>query len=85
MSDARKAIIIGVKLLVISLAVGLVLSVLGISAPDLLGWVGGTLGEAVGMGTALVQWAWSYIILGAAIVVPVWLVVAAVRRLQRRR
>ena len=81
----RKAISTGIKLLVISLAVGLGLSALGISARDVLGWLGGTVGEAVGVGANLLEWAWSYVILGAAIVLPIWLILAAVRHLQRRK
>lgn len=82
---SRKAISTGIKLLAISLAVGLGLSVLGVSARDVLGWLGGTVGEAVGVGANLLEWAWSYVILGAAIVLPVWLILVALRHLQRKK
>ena len=80
----RGAVGTGIKLLLASLAVGLGLSVLGVSARDVLGWVSGTLGDAVGVGASVLDWAWGYVILGAAVVVPVWLVVVAVGHFKKR-
>jgi hypothetical protein len=74
-----------VKLLLISLAVGLVLSALDItSLKEVLNRTGELARYAVDKGGDLAAWAFGYIVLGAAVVVPVWLVITLFRRLRKR-
>lgn len=80
----RKLIVTGVKLLLASLAVGILLSVLGITPRDILDWAGIKAQDAVEVGRSLIDWAWTYIILGAAVVIPVWLILLGWRYLRKR-
>jgi hypothetical protein len=74
-----------VKLLLASLAVGLVLSALNItSSKEVFARIGELARYAVDTGGDLAAWSFGYIVLGAAVVVPVWLVIALFRRLRRR-
>lgn len=73
-----------VKLLLASLAVGLVLSALNITSKEVFDRIGELARYAVDTGGDLVAWAFGYIVLGAAVVVPIWLVIALFRRLRRR-
>jgi uncharacterized membrane protein len=74
-----------VKLLLASLAVGLGLSALDItSLKEVLAGIGELARYAVDQGGDLAAWAFGYIVLGAAVVVPVWLIIALFRRLRRR-
>lgn len=65
-----------VKIAVLSLIVGLILSAVDISPARVLEGLGVTARDAIDMGAALVAWALEYVIVGAAIVVPIWLIVA---------
>ena len=66
------------KIAVLSLIVGLVLSALDISPARILEGLGVTARDAIDTGASVVAWALEYIIVGAAIVVPIWLIVAAI-------
>jgi hypothetical protein len=73
-----------VKLAAASLAVGLVLSLLEVRPAALLGRLGTLAGDAFGLVVAAVQWAVPYVLLGAVVVLPLWLLLWAVRRLRGR-
>ena len=62
-----------VKLLLASLVIGLVFSLLGVDPWRYLGPVGSLGGHAIKAGTTLFSWTWSYVVLGSALVVPIWL------------
>jgi hypothetical protein len=66
------------KILVLSLVVGLILSALDISPSRILEGLGVTARDAIETGAAAVAWALEYIVVGAVIVVPIWLIVAAI-------
>lgn len=67
-----------VKIAVLSLIVGLILSALDISPARVLEGLGVTARDAIDSGASLVAWALEYVIVGAVIVVPIWLIVAVI-------
>jgi len=73
-----------IKLLVASLAVGFVLALFEINPWAYLGPLGSLSQDAITLGARLFRWAWTYVILGAAVVVPVWLVYVLLSYLRRR-
>lgn len=62
------------KLIVASLLVGLVLAALGVTPADLLARASAMAGGAWSAVSDLLGWAGSYMLLGALVVLPVWLV-----------
>jgi hypothetical protein len=73
-----------IKLLVASLVVGAVMMWLDLDALGLLRWAGDALRDlAVAMGDVF-DWAVGPILLGATIVVPIWLISLLVRRVRGR-
>ena len=73
-----------VRLLVISLVVGLVLSWLDIRPQDILKDFGHTVERVYGLLRGAVGWAGGYILLGSVIVVPLWLLFAGLDYLKRK-
>jgi len=67
-----------VKIAVLSLIVGLILSALDISPARVLEGLGVTARDAIDSGASLVAWALEYVVIGAVIVVPIWLIVAVI-------
>lgn len=63
-----------VKLLIWSLVVGAVLAFLDITPQDILGWLTGWARDAVDNAQIYIGRAVTYILLGAVVVVPIWLV-----------
>lgn len=61
------------KLLFLSLLVGIVLAAIGLTPLDLVRWVGDAFGELFGFGFEAVRNFGRYIVAGAMIVVPLWL------------
>jgi Domain of unknown function (DUF6460) len=72
------------KLLAASLVVGLVLTWLNIRPQEVYREAGDAARGAVGQATAALGWAWDFILIGAAVVVPVWLVFFVLRYLRGR-
>jgi peptidoglycan biosynthesis protein MviN/MurJ (putative lipid II flippase) len=62
------------KLLIASLVVGLVLSWLDIRPQDILKDFGATIERIYHLFAGFVSWAGRYILLGAVVVVPLWLI-----------
>ena len=73
-----------VKLLLASLVVGLVLSALNITPNEVFDRIALLARYAVDTGGDFAAWAFGYIILGAAVVIPIWLVMVVFRRIRRR-
>ena len=73
-----------IQLVVLSLVVGVVLSALGVSPFDIVNGLRRLAWRIYDAGFETFVWAWSYFLLGAVIVFPVWLVMRLVR-LGRRR
>jgi len=73
------------KLLIASLLVGLVMHWLDITPRSLIVDFGATMGRLFDMLAGLFGWAAEYVLYGACIVVPVWLVVFLLDRAKGRR
>jgi len=66
-----------VRLVIISLVVGIVLSTLGITPQNLYYRLNIILGHLYDMGFKSVEWVFGYVLLGAMVVVPIWLIARA--------
>jgi hypothetical protein len=66
------------------LVVGLILSVFGIDPWQLYGRAGDLAHDAAGAVAGFVGWAWRYVVIGAVVVVPLWLAVFLLRGGRRR-
>lgn len=67
------------QLIVLSLVVGIVLSALGVSPFDIIEGFRRLIDRVWFAGFDTIVWAWRYFLLGAVIVVPVWLVMRILR------
>ncbi|MDH3739481.1 MAG: DUF6460 domain-containing protein, partial [Alphaproteobacteria bacterium] len=65
------------RLFFVSLVVGLALSALNVSPETLLGAIGGTAESIFLKVVAAVEWAVPFVLIGAIVVVPIWLVLTA--------
>ena len=61
------------KLIILSLLVGLALDYFDISPVDLIHDIPQTVGRIYNAGLSIVEWGGKYVLLGAIIVLPVWL------------
>lgn len=68
------------KLVALSFVVGLVIAVAGIDPIDLWRDLGGTISDIWSLFWDTAHWAVRYVVLGAIIVVPIWLVIALIQR-----
>ena len=66
------------------LVVGLILSAFGIDPWQLYGRVGGMADDAAAAVAGFVGWAWRYVVVGAVVVVPLWLAIFLLRGGWRR-
>ncbi len=73
-----------VKLLFASLAVGLILSALNITPHEVFDRVVVMARFSVDLAGDLATWAFGYIILGAVVVVPIWLLITLFQRFRQR-
>jgi len=62
------------RLIVISLIVGVVLSALGLSPYDIVFKAEQMVRRVWNMGFGAIEWIWQYFLLGAVIVIPLWLI-----------
>ena len=72
------------KLFILSLVVGVVLSVFDIDPENLLGAIGGTVESIFRVTVDALEWAVPFVLIGAVVVVPIWLI-STLLRLARRR
>jgi len=63
-----------IKLLVMSFIIGILLSFFNIDPSELLKNLGGTVQKIIEALSGIVEWGIKYILLGAVVVVPIWLV-----------
>ena len=70
---------LAIRLLLISLFVGFLMSVFGFDAADLVRGAVDTVREALRDGTGVFRQLLNYVLTGAAIVVPVWLILRLLR------
>lgn len=62
------------RLVVLSFIVGIVLSALGVTPLDIVEKFRGLVLRVWNMGFGAVEWIWTYFLLGAVVVIPVWIV-----------
>ena len=74
-----------IKLLILSLCVGLLLAYLNLSPQDLFHRVVGQAESIFAWSVSVMGWAVSYVLLGAVVVVPIWLVLYLWRAFKGRR
>jgi len=72
------------RLFILSLVVGIILLVFEIDPEGLLGSIGGTVESIFRVLVDAVEWAVPIVLIGAIVVVPFWLILAALRMLRRR-
>jgi hypothetical protein len=69
-----------IRLVVLSIAVGVVFSVLGITPNTLVARLGGILRRLLDVGIDSFGWALNYFLLGAVVVFPIWFLVRLLSR-----
>ncbi len=67
-----------VQLLLLSLVVGVVMAALGLEPFDLVAWIVRAAESIVDMGFGAVEQVGRYLLLGAVVVIPVWLILRLV-------
>jgi len=67
------------RLVLMSILVGVVLSAIGLDPANLLTSIEMLARQLWAMGFDVVRWLWSYFLLGAAVVIPVWIVMRLFR------
>lgn len=72
-----------VRLLVMSFVVGLILHTMNVDPTDIVRWLQQRLRDLSELGLGSLETAFNILVLGAVIVVPVWLVFRAVRLIGR--
>jgi hypothetical protein len=68
-----------VRLVLLSIVVGVILSAIGLDPGNILRSVERLVLHVWNMGFDAVRWMWRYFLLGAALVVPIWLLVRLTR------
>jgi hypothetical protein len=69
-----------VRLILLSILVGVILSAIGLDPFDIWRSLERLVRSIWNMGWDAVDWAWRYFLLGAVIVVPIWIVVRLAKR-----
>lgn len=72
------------KVAIVCLIVGLILSAFGVDPWQVYGRVGALADDALAGAAGFISWAWGYIVIGAVIVVPIWLALFLLRGGWRR-
>jgi len=72
-----------VRLVITSFVVGLILRALGVRPGDIVTWVSARIEDLSNIGLDTVEQALNILLLGAVVVVPIWLLVRLVRLMGR--
>ncbi len=67
------------KLILLSILIGVVLSALGLDPWNIVASVRRLLRELWDMGFDAVRWLWQYFLLGAVLVIPIWIILRLIR------
>ena len=67
------------KLILLSILIGVVLSALGLDPLNIFASLQRLIRDIWNMGFDAVRWLWQYFLLGAVIVIPIWLILRLVR------
>jgi hypothetical protein len=70
---------VAIQLIAMSFILGIILSVLGVSPYDILNGLERLVRRIYQMGFGTIEWIFRYFLLGAVIVVPVWLIMRLFR------
>lgn len=74
-----------IKIAIVSLVVGFVISFFGLTPQSVLQALGSTVRDVFEAVLNLFRWAFEYILIGAVVVVPIWLVFFLLRWARTRR
>ena len=66
------------RLILVSILVGVVLSALGLDPFDIVHSIERLIRSVWDMGFDAIRWLWRYFLLGAVIVIPIWIIMRAV-------
>ncbi len=72
-----------IKLVLLSILVGFVLTVLGLDPRNILWSIEALIRSIFNLGFDAFEWLWRYLLLGAVIVVPIWLIMRLVQSSKR--
>src|SRR4029078_5896636 len=67
------------KLILLSILIGVVLSAIGLDPLNIVQSITRLLRDIWDMGFDAVKWLWQYFLLGAVIVIPIWLILRLIR------
>ena len=67
------------KLILLSILIGVVLSALGLDPLNIVQSITRLFRDIWNMGFDAIKWLWQYFLLGAVIVIPIWLILRLVR------
>jgi hypothetical protein len=67
------------KLILLSVVIGVVLSALGLDPWNIVTSVQRLIRDIWNMGFDAVRWLWQYFLLGAVLVIPIWLILRLIR------
>ena len=67
------------RLILLSILVGVILSALGLDPFDIVRSIEQLVRHIWNMGFDAVRWVWRYFLLGAVIVIPIWIIVRLVK------
>jgi hypothetical protein len=70
---------VAAKLILLSILIGVVLSALGLDPWNIVTSVQRLLRDIWNMGFDAIRWLWQYFLLGAVLVIPIWLILRLVR------
>lgn len=73
-----------IKLLIVSLVVGVILSWMDLDALGFLRWIGHSFQDIVAFFGEFARWALGPILVGAVLVVPIWLIFFVIGKLKSR-
>jgi Family of unknown function (DUF6460) len=73
-----------VRLILLSIVIGVLLSALGLDPWNILQSVERLIRRILDLGWDAVAWLWRYFLLGAVLVIPIWLIVRLMRSTQGR-
>lgn len=74
---------VAVRLAMLSIIVGVILSAFGLDPLDIVQSIDALFHTVWAMGFDAVIWVWRYFLLGAVLVIPIWLVVRLVKSMSR--
>jgi Family of unknown function (DUF6460) len=66
------------RLILLSILVGIVLSAIGLDPRDIINSIQRLIRSIWDMGFEAIEWLWRYFLLGAVLVLPIWLIVRLV-------